>query len=55
MRTKLKDIKRTLTIILCLIYIISPIDLIPEIFLGPLGFVDDGAVFIKLITALLFG
>ncbi len=31
-------------IVLCLLYILSPIDLIPEFPLGPLGLVDDAAV-----------
>tara|TARA_R110002110_G_scaffold313201_4_gene526536 strand:+ start:319 stop:573 length:255 start_codon:yes stop_codon:yes gene_type:complete len=28
-------------IVLCGIYILSPIDFLPEILLGPLGFLDD--------------
>ena len=31
-------------IILCCIYIISPVDLMPEILLGPLGIIDDAGV-----------
>ena len=35
-----------------LIYIISPIDFLPEILLGPIGLIDDlGAVFALLMTA----
>lgn len=42
-------IKENFTIILSLIYIISPIDLIPEALLGPLGILDDlGVVFFLL-------
>jgi len=31
-------------IILCCIYIISPVDLMPEVLLGPLGIIDDAGV-----------
>ena len=31
-------------IILCCAYIISPVDLVPEIALGPLGVIDDAGV-----------
>lgn len=31
-------------IILSLVYIFSPVDLIPEFIAGPLGLVDDGVV-----------
>ncbi len=45
---KLRD---KLIIIIGLIYIFSPIDLIPEIILGPLGLLDDGgAIFVVLLT-----
>lgn len=30
------------------LYIISPLDLIPEVILGPLGLLDDGAILIGL-------
>lgn len=40
-------------IILGLVYAFSPIDLIPEVILGPLGLLDDGgAIFIVLLTVL---
>lgn len=33
--------------IFCAIYCVSPVDIVPEIFLGPFGLVDDiGAVFL---------
>jgi uncharacterized membrane protein YkvA (DUF1232 family) len=36
---------------LCFLYIISPIDLMPEIILGPFGLVDDfGALFLAIKT-----
>ena len=31
-------------IVICIIYILSPLDLIPEILLGPLGLIDDAGV-----------
>ena len=31
-------------IVICIIYILSPFDLIPEIPLGPLGLIDDAGV-----------
>lgn len=37
---------------LALIYIISPIDLIPEAVLGPVGFIDDGAAVIYLVRTI---
>ena len=51
---KVRGIKRIFIIILCLVYILSPVDIIPEALLGPLGFVDDGAVLLKLITTIIF-
>lgn len=45
---KLRD---KLVIIIGIIYILSPIDLIPEAVLGPLGLLDDGgAIFVVLLT-----
>jgi len=39
-------------LILSLIYILSPIDFIPEMFLGPIGVIDDlGVVILFLIQA----
>ncbi len=39
-------------IIFGLIYVLSPIDVIPEVILGPLGLLDDtGAIFVVLITS----
>ena len=34
-------------IIIAIIYFVSPIDIIPEAILGPLGYVDDAAVIIS--------
>jgi len=39
-----------LGIVLCCIYIISPVDLLPEMVVGPLGFIDDAAVFAFMIS-----
>ena len=40
-----------LIIIVGIIYVLSPIDLIPEVLLGPLGLLDDGgAIFVVLLT-----
>lgn len=33
--------KRIVTFLLCLAYVLSPVDLLPEIALGPLGLPDD--------------
>lgn len=45
--------KKKAKIIIYLIYLLSPVDIIPEIFLGPLGLIDDGTVLLALITTLL--
>lgn len=38
---------KLILIFICIIYIVSPVDILPEILLGPLGLVDDAiAVFI---------
>lgn len=31
-------------VIICIAYILSPIDIIPEAFLGPLGVMDDAGI-----------
>ncbi len=33
-----------LGIVVCALYILSPLDLVPEIFLGPVGLIDDVSV-----------
>lgn len=45
----LRYIKENWVIILSLIYILSPIDFIPEILVGPLGLIDDLGVVLFLI------
>ncbi|MCR5621949.1 MAG: DUF1232 domain-containing protein [Treponema sp.] len=39
-------------IVLALVYIISPVDLIPEAVFGAVGFIDDGAAAIYLLKTL---
>lgn len=40
-------------IILGVLYVLSPLDLIPEVILGPLGLLDDGgAIFVVLLIIL---
>lgn len=39
--------------VLAIAYLISPVDLVPELFLGPLGLVDDGAIAMWLAGTLL--
>ena len=39
-----------LGIVLCCIYIISPVDLLPEMVVGPFGFIDDAAVLAFMIS-----
>ena len=36
------QLRDKLTIIIGLVYVLSPLDLIPEVILGPLGLLDDG-------------
>jgi uncharacterized membrane protein YkvA (DUF1232 family) len=46
---------RWITVVLSMIYIISPIDFIPEVLfplIGPLGLLDDGAIFLVMISEL---
>ncbi|MGH1362844.1 MAG: YkvA family protein [Calditrichia bacterium] len=40
-------------LILTILYLVSPIDLLPEALLGPLGFIDDAALFAYLIKRFL--
>ena len=44
---------KLLKIVLILIYLFSPIDILPEAVLGPLGLIDDGAAIALLIKILL--
>ena len=44
-----------ITVIITLIYIFSPIDIIPELIIPPFGLIDDTAILGLLITTLMFG
>lgn len=39
---------------LLVVYIISPLDVVPEIILGPLGLADDGAILLALFLIMRF-
>ena len=41
-----------LTLAMAALYIVSPVDMIPEILTGPFGLVDDAAAFAVIITIL---
>lgn len=43
---------KSIKIFLAILYIVSPIDLIPESILGFFGLLDDGAALLYLITTL---
>jgi uncharacterized membrane protein YkvA (DUF1232 family) len=44
---------RLALIVLAVAYIVSPVDLVPELVLGPIGLIDDGAVALWLAGVLL--
>jgi uncharacterized membrane protein YkvA (DUF1232 family) len=46
--------QRWLTILGCAIYVLSPIDFVPEAFLGPFGLADDAIAGLVLIRHVLF-
>lgn len=45
---------KLLKIIVILIYLLSPVDLLPEAVLGPMGLMDDAAALFLLIKLLWF-
>lgn len=49
---KRKNKTQIILIILAILYIISPIDILPEWLLGPLGLADDAAVLAYLLKTL---
>jgi hypothetical protein len=52
LRTFLKPIVGWAMAVICAIYAISPIDIVPEAFLGPFGLIDDiGAVVMAIASA----
>jgi uncharacterized membrane protein YkvA (DUF1232 family) len=44
---------RLALLVLAVAYIVSPVDLVPELVLGPIGLIDDGAVALWLAGVLL--
>jgi uncharacterized membrane protein YkvA (DUF1232 family) len=45
----MKFIKSNWLLILSLVYVLSPLDFIPELLLGPIGIIDDGGLLIVLL------
>lgn len=43
-------LKEKLLIIIGILYVVSPVDFIPEAVLGPLGLLDDGGAVVALLT-----
>lgn len=43
-------LKEKLLIITGILYVVSPVDFIPEAVLGPLGLLDDGGAVVALLT-----
>ena len=41
----------TVLVVLCLLWLVSPVDPIPELILGPFGLVDDGVALVVAIIA----
>ena len=46
------SMKSTIAILLAILYIISPIDIIPEFLFGPVGLIDDAAALAYLMKLL---
>lgn len=46
------QLRDKLTIIIGLVYVLSPLDLIPEVILGPLGLLDDGGAILAVLLTL---
>lgn len=52
-QSRMRDVmKKVLTALVCMVYIVSPIDFMPEVVLGPLGVVDDCGALIAGIVSL---
>lgn len=47
------EVRRWLTVVACVAYALSPIDLLPEAVLGPFGLPDDAAAVLLGLKALL--
>jgi len=54
-RTKALSRARLLAVGVGLLYVVSPVDMVPEVILGPLGLGDDGLVLAAVATILLTG
>lgn len=44
----MKKIKKFIRVILLLLYILSPIDILPEVVVGPTGYLDDVVAFLAM-------
>lgn len=49
---KAASIKEKVVVVIGLLYLLSPLDIIPEIILGPLGLLDDGGALIVILLTL---
>lgn len=47
--------RHTVVVVLCVLYVISPVDLLPEVILGPFGLADDGLALVFATFAALLG
>ena len=47
--------KKFVTVLACVVYVVSPIDLVPELFLGPFGLIDDAVVVLVGLRSLVKG
>ncbi len=36
------SMRHTVLVVLCLLWLVSPVDVLPEVILGPFGLIDDG-------------
>lgn len=50
-----KFLKENWILVVSAIYLLSPIDFIPEMLTGPLGLIDDGGLLLVLIAKALWG
>jgi hypothetical protein len=45
------SMRHSVVVAMCVLWLISPVDLLPELILGPLGFIDDGFALVVAIVA----
>ncbi len=52
-QSRMRDVmKKALMAVGCIVYVISPVDLMPEALLGPIGLIDDlGALLVGIASA----